>query len=734
MQDVATEIAELRKEIEEHNRRYYQDAAPLIPDDKFDALLRRLSDLETLNPELITPDSPTQHVGGKPLEGFSQVRHRTPMMSLDNTYSEGEIGDFFNRLLRGLGRENAPCVVEPKIDGVAICLLYENGKLTSAATRGDGTTGDDVTRNILTIRGIPRQLPPGSPTLLEVRGEVFMTRDGFVKLNGERAAAGLPAFANPRNSAAGSLKQLDPELVRKRPLGLILHGFGAIEGAEEIASHSDGIRLLDQLGLPRSHSLRHASTLDEVLAAIRAIDTDRHSFPYDTDGAVVKVESFADREQLGSTAKAPRWAVAYKYAAERGETVLEGITVQVGRTGVLTPVAELRPVFLAGSTISRATLHNEDEIQRKDIRIGDTVLIEKAGEVIPAVICIVPEKRPADSKPFDLFSHIGGKCPACGGAIVRDPQFVAWRCENPSCPAQKMRRLEFFAARKALDLESLGGIVAESLVTRGLIDDPLYLFTLEETQLATLNLGTDEDPRVFGAKNAAKMKQALERARTLPLARWLFALAIPEVGETTAHDIARFHKNMNAVADSPLLRDVAALEECEVERKKANPRARDNKGITECERANLAERVATLDAEIAAIKSRLLSSGFGVQGRELTTVVGPVAARSVLAWFQSETGRTTLTRLRDLGIAPQGSEPISGKFNGQTFVLTGTLATMGRSEAGEKIRALGGTVSSSVSKKTSYVVAGESAGSKLDEAHKHHVPVLTEPEFIALLK
>lgn len=724
MADIASEISQLRELIREHNRRYYEQAAPTISDREYDELYRRLADLEEKHPEFASPDSPTRRVGGAPLKEFQQVHHRTPMLSLDNTYSEDEVVSFFVRMERMLGQGAIPCVVEPKVDGVAISLLYENRELQYAATRGDGTVGDDVTQNVLTIRGIPRRLPPSAPETIEVRGEVYMTRDGFRKLNEEREAAGLPLFANPRNSAAGSLKQLDPSIVRQRPLGLVVHGIGQLEGAE-IQAYSEGIALLGKIGLPVAQRFWKAASADEIIAAIHELDGLRHDFVYETDGAVVKVDSFETRERLGYTAKSPRWAMAFKYAAERAETLLREITVQVGRTGVLTPVAELEPVFLAGSTISRATLHNEDEIKRKDIRVGDTVVIEKAGEVIPAVVEVVEAKRPAGAEPFDLLRHIGGKCPACGGPVHRDPEFVAWRCDNLACPAQKVRRLEFFCWRKALDIEGVGGIVAEKLVERGMVSDPLDLFSMDEAALAALNLGTEEERRTFGAKNAAKVTAALQRARTQPLARWLHALAIPEVGDTTAHDLARFHESLSAVADSPLLRDVAAITELQARLKELK-----------AAKAPVSERGPVQEA-IAAAEQRLESAGFGRRGKSFTTEVGPVVANSVLEWFAAPLGQETLRRLKELGIEPRGGtagpEEGASAFSGKTVVLTGTLSTMGRTEATEKLRALGASVTGSVSSKTDYVVAGENAGSKLDQAHRLGVKVLSEAEFQEML-
>jgi DNA ligase (NAD+) len=710
----AKRIEELRQQIREHDRRYYQEAAPTISDRDYDRLYKELVDLEAKFPELVTPDSPTQRVGGKPLEAFAQIQHRVPMLSLDNTYSEEEVANFYKRITKLLPDEKIPVVIEPKVDGVAVSVMYENGKLKYAATRGDGLVGDDITQNIKTIKSVPHQLRGAAPKIFEVRGEAYLDKKGFEKLNQEREAAGLPLFANPRNAAAGSLKHLDPSVAAKRPLGMIFYGTGAVEGAD-VDLHSKIFPLFKKLGLPTHEDWWLADSVEKILNAIRDLDEIRGDFAYETDGAVIKVDALAQRQRLGFTAKSPRWAIAYKYAAERVETKLLDIKVQVGRTGILTPVAVLEPVLVSGSTVSRATLHNEDEIKRKDIRIGDTVVIEKAGEVIPAVVEVVKSKRPRNAKPFDFLKHIRGKCPVCGGEVRRDPQFVAWRCENIRCPAQTTRRVEFFAARGALDIESVGGIVADKVVERGLVREPLDLFELKVEQLAKLNLGTDEAPRVFGEKNATKAVDAIERARTAPLSRWLYALAISDVGKTTATDLARFHETMNDVADSKLLGDVIAYHESKDKETR--------KEIADC----------------------LIKSGFAEPSkskadkqRGIVTQVGPVVAQSVLDFFASAAGKKILQRMKQLGIKPK-SEKVSARkmaelpWAGKTFVLTGTLPSMTREEASAKIEALGGHVSGSVSKKTDYVLAGSEAGSKLDKAKELGVKIIDEAGFKKML-
>src|SRR5882724_1048089 len=711
----AKRLEQLRDEIRKHDRLYYDEAAPIISDREYDRLYKELVALETQFPDLVTLDSPTQGVGGKPLEAFEQVSHLIPMLSLDNTYSEDELKNFYARIRRLLPNEQIPVVIEPKVDGVAVSLVYENGRLRQAATRGDGNVGDNITQNIRTIRSVPERLRGGAPKLLEVRGEVYMDRKGFEELNEGRKKKGLALFANPRNAAAGSLKQLDPAIVAKRPLGIVLYGTGAIEGVD-VDLHSEIFALLKKLGLPVTERWWVADSVEEILDAIHELDGIRHKFVYQTDGAVVKLNSFAQRERLGFTAKSPRWAIAYKYAAERVETRLKDIVIQVGRTGILTPVAVLEPVFVSGSTVGRATLHNEDEIKRKDIRIGDTVVIEKAGEVIPAVVEVVKSKRPRDAKPFDFAKHIHGKCPVCGGPIRRDPQFVAWRCENLQCPAQTTRRVEFFAARGALDIESVGGIVADRLVERGLVREPLDLFELKVEQLAKLNLGTEEAPRIFGEKNATKAINAIERARALPLSRWLYALAIPDVGKTTAMQLARFHQTIEDVASSKLLHDVLAYHE--------------TKGDKEATK-EIAERL--IKSSFAQRSKSKIDKNAGI-----VTEVGPVVAKSVLDFFASAAGKKILQRMKQLGIRPK-SEKVSAKkmaelpLAGKTFVLTGTLPSMTREEASAKIEALGGHISGSVSKKTDYVLTGTEAGSKLDKAKDLGVPILSEKDFREML-
>ena len=534
--EAAQRIGALRFELVEHNQRYYQDAAPTITDQEYDALYRELSDLETAFPEFLTPDSPTQRVGGAPLEEFTQIRHRVPMLSLDNTYSEEEVAEFYRRVQKALPGRDVPVVIEPKIDGVAVSLFYENGTLQYAATRGDGVQGDDITQNARTIRTVPHRLRGSAPEKLEVRGEVFMPRSGFDKFNAARAAAGEPLFANPRNATAGSLKQLDPAIVAKRPLAFIAHSFGLLEGgAMELRSQSEMFQLLTACGLKVSEKLWREHTVEGIIQAIRELDEARHGFEYETDGAVVKVDDFAQRSRLGLTSKSPRWAMAYKYQAERAETRLLDIQIQIGRTGVLTPVAILEPVPVSGTTVARATLHNGEEIARKDVRIGDTVAIEKRGEIIPAVILVRTDLRKGTEQPFQMPTT----CPSCGAPVVQDPDGVALRCQNIACPAQVRRRLQHFASRGAMDIEGLGEAMVDQLVTHGLVSAIPDVYDLRTESLMKLER--------MGEKSARNLVEGIETSKNQPLWKLLFGLGILHVGATGARALAARFKTVAGI-------------------------------------------------------------------------------------------------------------------------------------------------------------------------------------------
>src|SRR5947207_1160948 len=781
--------AELAAEIRRHDHAYYVDGRQLITDREYDGFCKELQELEKEFPELITPDSPTQRVGGAPSEKFARVKHLVPMLSLDKvaaaehpTSAEepdrekrnraqdentlAELRAFDTTIRKHLGRDKVQYVLEPKVDGVSISVHYRHGKLALGVTRGDGVEGDDITANLKTVRAIPLELKmKNPPALLEVRGEAYMAIKEFEAVNASLAAAGEKPFPNARNATAGTLKQLDPRLVARRPIRAVFYATGAVEGIE-FRKHSEMLETLDRFGLPTQKLWWICDGIGEVLnvyadKVVAHYDEDRdlrRQLPYEIDGIVLKVNTLADWSRIPGRSRAPGYAIVHKPVSwiTPAETVLNKITVQVGRTGVLTPVAELEPVFVQGSTISRATLHNEDEIRRKDIRIGDTVVIRKAGMVIPEVTEVVKTKRLPGAKEFDLFEHLKGKCPACGGLIAKEKikagraglppgqdaqervpadEEVAWRCQNiAGCPAQLMRRVEYFAQRKALDLESRGGIVAEKLVERGLVKEPLDLFDLKLEPLEKLNLGTDDEPRVFGEKNATKVLDALQRAKTAPLSRWIHALAIADVGEATAKQLAATHDSLEALAGSEVLRDIRDLGAKEAERAEISPRSRRNPPKNEAERLAREKRDAELKAEIAEIESRLDAGGLKARMQE----VGPVAAASVLDYFRSTAGRKVLARIRELGIKPQseksGAAATTGIFAGKTFVLTGTVPSMTREEATARIESLGGKVSSSVSQKTDYVLAGEEAGSKLEKAQKLGVKIIDEKEFLKMIK
>ncbi|KAB2638881.1 MAG: NAD-dependent DNA ligase LigA [Verrucomicrobia bacterium] len=573
------------------------------------------------------------------------------------------------------------------------------------------------------------------PDLLEVRGEIFMPNAAFAAMNAERDEAGLPTFANPRNAAAGTLKQLDPKIVAQRPLAFLAHGLGAYDGPP-LETGLEFHDLLDVFHIPRNQPILTANNLEEMLKAVATINRERHGLDYGTDGAVIKVLDMAERERLGSTARAPRWAAAYKFLPEQQETTLNAITIQVGRTGVLTPVAELSPVLISGSTVSRATLHNQDEIDRKQIHIGATVLVEKAGEIIPAIVKVT---RPvAGATPFSLFEHVGGKCPSCGGSISQEEGFVAWRCTNFQCPAQAVTHITHFASRKALDIDGLGEAVAEALVRLGHCATPLELFSLTEITLANLNTGTAEDPRRFGEKNAARILGALQAAKTKPLHRWLYAMGIRQLGESATKELARLFKNLADLVDSPLLAIIAerGTKDTWIKTHPAKPKnipiseeeSSRRRDIAKIYKADIARLSQELDAELGKIHVSL----------PISPDLGGVAAQNTLDYLRSESGRHVLNRLSELGIDPASDNylPDSNLTNlpltGKTFVITGTLS-IERDAMKEFIESQGGKVSGAISAKTHYLICGEGGGSKRDKAVSLNVPILDEAALQAML-
>jgi DNA ligase (NAD+) len=659
-------IADLRAQVARHDELYYRQAKPEITDFEYDRLKRELADLETQFPQFKAADSPTTRVGDDRLEGFATYRHRQPLQSLDNTYSEADLRAFHQRLVKLFGREDLAYVVEPKIDGIAVSLTYEKGAFVRAITRGSGFEGDDITANAKTIRTLPSRLKAvrGArlPDVIEIRGEIYMTLAEFERINREREEAGEVLYANPRNLTAGTIKQLDPREVARRKLEIVLYGVGFCEPA--VMETQSGVHgLVRAWGLPAVEKFWTTHGIDETWKAVQELDKLRHSFAYGTDGAVVKLDSLAQQREAGSTSKAPRWAIAYKFAAERAETRLNAITVQVGRTGVLTPVAELEPVVLAGTTVSRATLHNRDEIARKDIRVGDYVFVEKAGEIIPAVVGVNTERRPKDSAPF-LFP---GKCPVCGTRIVQYEGEVALRCPNPDCPAQVRRRVQHFASKAGVDIEGLGEAMVDTLVEKGWVKSITDIYRLKRDDLLTLGKSVE--------KSTDNLLAAIEASKRVELWRFINGLGITHVGVAAAKDLALKFGSLEALAE--------------------------------------------------AKRDDLLT----IEG------IGETMADAIITYFNEPKNRTLVSRLLTLGVTPIApARPAGGSaLAGRTFVLTGTLPTLTREEAAAKIEAAGGKVSGSVSRKTSYVLAGEETGSKLEKAKSLGVSVIDEAEFLRML-
>ncbi len=656
--DDLTEIETLRRELNQAGYEYYVLDNPTMSDYDYDHKLRRLEELEAAHPETVTPDSPTQRVGGEPLTSFSQVEHQVPLESLQDVFDFDEVAAFDQRV-KGVAPD-ASYVVEPKVDGLSVALEYENGLFVRGATRGDGRVGENVTENLRTIHSIPLKIPDAPPHLI-VRGEVFMPKKVFHALNEERERRGEALFANPRNAAAGSLRQLDPKIAASRRLDIQVFNVQLAEGIT-LETHLESLEFLRSKGFK---VIPHYSCtdLEAVTGHIREIGDNREQFQFDIDGAVVKVNRLSDRVVLGSTAKFPRWAAAYKYPPEIKASRVVDITIQVGRTGVLTPKAVLEPVRLAGTTVTNATLHNQDFITEKDIRIGDTVLVRKAGEIIPEVLSVVMEQRPEGTQPY-LFPTV---CPVCGAPVERDKDGAHIRCVGAECPAQLLRNLAHFASRDAMDIDGLGIAVVENLVSAGLVKTPGDLYFLDEQDVAKLER--------MGKRSAKKLMDALEKSKEQDLSRLIFAFGIRQVGQKAGKILAtRFH---------------------------------------------------TLDA----LQNASLE--------ELTAVddIGEITAQSILDWMASPQSQHLIQRLKEAGVnmtaAEQGSDQ---RFAGMTFVLTGTLVKFTRDEASELIESRGGKSSSSVSKKTSYVVAGEAAGSKLRKAQDLGIPVLTEEEFLKLLE
>jgi len=655
--DYRGEIKELREKLNENARLYYTLDASTMSDYEYDRLYRRLQELEAAHPEEITPDSPTQRVGDAVLNDFAEVRHPVPLESLEDVFDGDEVKGFLSKVLETLPR--AEYSVEPKVDGLSVALEYRDGQFYQGATRGDGRVGEDVTGNLRTVRSIPKNLPEKLPRLI-VRGEVYMARSVFDRINEELELEGKPLLANPRNAAAGSLRQKDPKVCAKRQLDIAVFNLQLVEG-RSFATHSETLDYLREQGFP---VIPHSVLRDpeEILEQIQKLGDNRMDFPYDIDGAVVKLNNLSDRAILGSTAKCPKWAVAYKYPPEQKESRVADIVVQVGRTGVLTPKAVLEPVRLAGTTVTNATLHNQDYITEKDIRIGDTVVVQKAGEIIPEIVSVVKEKRPEGTEPY----HLPYKCPVCGAAVLRDPDGAAVRCTGAECPAQLLRNMIHFASRDAMDIDGVGPAVLQQLIESGLVTNPADLYDLRAEQMEGLDR--------MGKKSAQNAVDAIARSKENDLWRLIFALGIRQVGAKAAKILATHFGSMDGL------------------------------------RRATAEELTEIDD------------------------VGAVTADYITRWMQSDQAADLLARLQKAGVNMEcHQELVDRRFAGMTFVLTGALTRFTREEAGEMIELRGGKVSSSVSKKTTYVVAGENAGSKLKKAGELGVSVLSEEDFLAII-
>lgn len=656
--DARQEIEQLRAELTQASYEYYMLDTPTMSDYDFDHKLRRLEELEGEHPELISPDSPTQRVGGKAAEGFAEVTHQVPLESLQDVFSLEELVEFGGRIEEAV--EDVSYDVEPKVDGLSVALEYENGVFVRGATRGDGRVGEDVTQNLRTIKTIPLRLPEALPRFI-VRGEVFMPKSVFHALNEERELKGQPLFANPRNAAAGSLRQLDPKIAAARKLDIVVFNIQHAEG-KTFQTHTETLEYLKSQHF-RVVPYTPCDTIAACAQRVQDIGDRREEFEYDIDGAVVKVNSLADREALGSTAKFPRWAAAYKYPPEKKPSTVVDIVVQVGRTGVLTPKAVVAPVRLAGTTVTNATLHNQDFIAEKDVRVGDTVLVQKAGEIIPEIVAVLKEKRPEGTEPY----RFPDCCPVCGAPVIRDEDGAAIRCTGAECPAQLMRHLVHFASRDAMDIEGLGPANVESLVNAGLLKTPGDLFSLRAEDVAKLER--------MGKKSAENLIAAIEKSKENDLSKLLTAFGIRQVGQKAAQVLAR--------------------------------------------------QFGTLDALAAA----------DIEALSAVPDIGAITAQSIASWFADSQSRHLIETLKAAGVNMEShAEPIGDKLSGLTFVLTGELSGFSRKEAGERIQALGGKVSGSVSKKTSYVIAGEAAGSKLRKAQELDIPILDEAGFLAILE
>jgi len=668
-------IEKLRAEIDRHNYRYYVLDSPSISDSEYDSLMRELKRLEEQYPQLLTPDSPTQRVGESPLEAFGVVEHPYPLLSLGNAFSEDELFAWHTRTSKLIGVEQFNFVCEHKIDGLAVALTYVDGRLTSGATRGDGFRGENITQNLRTIRSIPLSVSEEAPHRFEVRGEVYLPREGFHKLNQERTEAGLPLFANPRNAAAGSVRQLDPRITAQRPLDIYIYMLGYAEGQATPQTHWETMKYLKSLGFKVNPNNRLFTSLEQVAEYYHTWVEKKESLPYEADGVVVKVDLLQLQERLGNIGHEPRWALAYKFPAVQGTTRLNDIGISVGRTGTLNPYAILEPVSVGGVTIKQAALHNEDDIRRKDIRIGDAVIVQRAGEVIPEVVGPVLSKRSGQEKEFDLLEKIydekkqGPVCPVCGGAVIKPEGEVMYYCSNAACPAQAQQRIEHFASRGAMDIRGIGESQSATLFREGLVRDVADLYDLKDKREQLLKL------EKMAEKSADNLLDAIEKSKQTPLPRLIFALGIRHVGAEMAEILAKEFGSLDALADAP--------------------------------------------------RERLMS----------VPAVGPKIAESIVAFFQQEDNKKIVQRLKDAGVDPreERAKPEELPLTGEEFVITGTLRAFSRTEAEARIKARGGAAKSEVTRKTAYLVVGAEPGSKLARARALGIKQIDEDEFLRIL-
>jgi DNA ligase (NAD+) len=677
LEEIKKRIDELREQINYHNYRYYVLDSPEISDAEYDALMRELKQLEEQYPQFVTPDSPTQRVGAAPVEAFGVVEHPLPLLSLGNAFSKEELLAWHSRTVKLLGTSDFDFVGELKVDGLAVALTYVDGLFTTGATRGDGFRGEDITQNLRTIRSIPLSVPKDAPPRFEVRGEVFLPKDGFHKLNRERAEEGLPLFANPRNAAAGSVRQLDPRITAKRPLDIYIYMLGYAEGKPIPPTHWETLEYLKSLGFKVNPNNRLLKSIEEVEEYHQTWVERRENLQYEVDGVVVKVNQLELQARLGDVGHEPRWAIAYKFPATQGTTRLVDIGISVGRTGTLNPYAILEPVTVGGVTIRQAALHNEDDIRRKDIRIGDTVIVQRAGEVIPEVVGPVKSKRTGEEKEFKLLEKVfdpsKGRpaCPVCGGEIIQPEGEVMYYCSNATCPAQAQQRLEHFVSRGAMDIRGIGESLSATLFAQGLVRDPADLYYLKDKKDKLLSL------EKMAEKSVSNLLSAIENSKERPLARLIFALGIRHIGEETAEILASEFHSLEALAN--------------------------------------------------ASREQLMS----------IPTIGPKIADSIIAFFREEANRNIIRKLKEAGVRLEeeaAAKPETLPLSGKEFVLTGTLASFPRHEAEERIKALGGSTSSSVSKKTTYLVVGADPGSKLAKAQQLGTKILNEEEFLKLLE